>query len=400
MRPSSLTSRMAWRVVLVLGLMLRWNLAHAPLKAQDLPPDIQVDRFLLEARQQIEGGNFVEALTALDRIFALQSEHNPELPSIFWFRHALVALETGLYAEAKGSATRYLRLTGRGGEDYTAALEVLIEAERWLAAGVFRDCLVCPAMVEVPARSFLMGSPTSEEGRWNDEGPQHRVTISSPFAVGVYEVTFGEWEVCVREGGCEDVGDQGWGRGKRPVHGVSWHDAQGYVRWLSHKSGQQYRLLSEAEWEYVARAGTERARYWGETADAQCRYANGIDAAFIQARMEADSTYRPSGGSMLCSDGFDGPAPVGSFKPNSFGLHDVLGNVSEWTEDCWNDSYVGAPTDGGTWPIGDCYHLSVRVVRGGASGAVLRFLRSAQRSGDQAGVRYRYHGFRLARDIN
>ena len=144
---------------------------------------------------------------------------------------------------------------------------------------VFRDCAACPEMVVVPAGSFMMGSPTSEEGRYDDEGPRHRVTIGSPFSVGVYEATFAEWDGCVRAGGCGGYRpeDEGWGRGSRPVMNVSWEDAQEYVRWLSRETGQRYRLLSEAEWEYVARAGTQTARYWGESESGQCRYGNGYD---------------------------------------------------------------------------------------------------------------------------
>ena len=124
-----------------------------------------------------------------------------------------------------------------------------------------------------------MGSPASEEGRYDDEGPQHSVAIPAPFAVGVYEVTFAEWDACVRAGGCGGYApdDEGWGRGSRPVINVSWDDAQAYLSWLSQQTGARYRLLSEAEWEYVARAGSVTARYWGESESGQCRYANGYD---------------------------------------------------------------------------------------------------------------------------
>ena len=246
---------------------------------------------------------------------------------------------------------------------------------------VFRDCAACPEMVVVPAGSFLMGSPESSEEAYSDERPQHRVTIESPFAVGVYEVTFAEWDGCVRAGGCggyrpEDVG---WGRGSRPVMNVSWEDAQEYVRWLSRETGQRYRLLSEAEWEYVARAGTQTARYWGESESGQCRYGNGYDDT------------------APCPDGYEYTAPVGSFQPNPFGLYDVLGNVWEWTEDCWNYDYSGAPPDGSAWGLGDC---SPRVLRGGSWSYWPRSLRSAYRLGGSAGDRYDFNGFRVARTIN
>ena len=131
----------------------------------------------------------------------------------------------------------------------------------------FRDCPTCPELVVVPAGSFMMGSPASEEDRGDDEGPVHRVTIAQPFAVGIYEVTFAEWDTCVRGGGCTGYrpGDEGWGRGRRPVINVSWDDAQGYVRWLLRQTGQTYRLLSEAEWEYVARGRDhDPVSLWGD----------------------------------------------------------------------------------------------------------------------------------------
>ena len=173
--------------------------------------------------------------------------------------------------------------------------------------------------------------------------------------------------------------DEGWGRGRRPVISVSWEDAQGYVAWLSGETGEEYRLLSEAEWEYVARAGTQTARYWGESETGQCRYANGSDSS-------------PS-----CSDGYAETAPAGSFEPNAFGLYDVLGNVWEWTDDCWNESYAGAPTDGSPWASGDC---SRRVLRGGSWLNPPGNLRSANRYGSPAGSRLFSLGFRLARTMN
>ena len=245
----------------------------------------------------------------------------------------------------------------------------------------FRDCSTCPIMVVVPAGSFMMGSsPESEEG-YSDERPQHQVTIESPFAVGVYEVTFAEWDACVNAGGCGGYSpnDLGWGRARHPVTNVSWEDAWEYTAWLSEETGETYRLLSEAEWEYMARAGTQTERYWGDDESEQCRYANGNDEA------------------VSCSDGYEYGAPVGSFRANAFGLYDVLGNLGEWTEDCWNDDYSGAPVDGSAWRLGDC---SQRVQRGGTLGDEPRFLRSALRLGVLPGERYGWNGFRVARTID
>ena len=187
----------------------------------------------------------------------------------------------------------------------------------------FSDCDVCPRMVVVPAGTFTMGSPASEEGRRDVEGPQHSVTIPAPLAVGVHEVTSSQWDACERAGGCGLAGP-GWG-GNNPMVNVSWEDAQSYVSWLSQRTGAGYRLLSEAEWEYVARAGTRTARYWGESESDQCRYANGDDDW------------------ISCTDGHEDTAPAGSFEPNAFGLYDVLGNVAEWTQDCLNESYARCP---------------------------------------------------------
>lgn len=258
----------------------------------------------------------------------------------------------------------------------------------------FRDCASCPEMVVVPAGSFMMGSPASEEGRLSEEGPQHLVTIASPFAVGVYEVTFAEWEACVDAGGCGGFRprDEGWGRGNRPVMNVSREDVQEYVRWLSRETGEPYRLLTEAEWEYMARAGTEAPRYWGEAGMEQCRSANGADATAHQAYPNAADSFF-----VACTDGNVYTAPVGSFEPNGFGVYDVLGNVFEWTEDCWNGSHSGAPADGSARLQGDC---SRRVARGGSYDLSPKYLRSALRFGVVARARNKDLGFRVARTMN
>ena len=242
------------------------------------------------------------------------------------------------------------------------------------AVGVewFRDCDVCPEMVVIPAGSFLMGSPPeSEEGRDGDEGPQHRVTIREPFTVGVYEVTFEEWDACAAEGGCGGYrpDDEGWGRGRRPVINVSWDDAQGYVRWLSRKTGEEYRLLSEAEWEYASRAGTTT------------RYSFGYEIT------PSDANYDENIGKTQ---------PVGIYRANGFGLHDMYGNVWEWVRDCRNDSYAGAPNNGDAWETGDCTR---RVLRGGSWYDNSRLLRSANRIRLHTGYRNLNLGFRVARTL-
>ena len=176
-----------------------------------------------------------------------------------------------------------------------------------------------------------------------------------------------------------------------PVVCVSWADAQAYVKWLSRETGQGYRLPSEAEWEYVARGGKSTARYWGESESGQCRHANGADRALKRRYSEWEWTVSS------CDDGHVHTAPAGTFSANAYGLRDVLGNVWEWVEDCWNEGYTGAPSNGGAWESGDCTR---RVLRGGSWGFNPRFLRSANRFRSPSGFRDSGVGFRVARTLN
>jgi len=175
-----------------------------------------------------------------------------------------------------------------------------------------------------------------------------------------------------------------------PVICVSWDDASAYVRWLSHKTGKRYRLLSEAEWEYAARAGTATARFWGNDGDASCGYANGADLT-TKAQVPGASNW----GSADCDDRYAYTAPVGSYRANAFGLHDMLGNAGEWTQDCWNGNYGGAPVDGSAWAAGDC---SMRVVRGGSWDDAPQGLRAAYRVGSPTVIQVYSRGFRVASD--
>ena len=248
---------------------------------------------------------------------------------------------------------------------------------------VFRDsdAAWCPEMVVIPAGSFTMGSPADEPGRDTDEGPQHEVHVPS-FAVGRYAVTFAEWEACVAAGGCGGYQpkDAGWGRGRRPVIRVSWEDAQAYVQWLSRETGQGYRLLSESEWEYAARAGTTTPFHTGPT----------ITTA--QANFDGNGTYNGS----LKGEYRGKTVEVGRFPANGFGLHDMHGNVWEWVEDCWHDNYSGAPEDGSTWTSGKCEY---RVLRGGSWSYGPDHLRSANRNRSTPVVRLNDYGFRVARTL-
>ena len=266
-------------------------------------------------------------------------------------------------------------------------------AQQLRPGDAFRDCDVTPEMVVVPSGSFLMGSPQSEAKRQEHEGPQRRVTIPKPFAVGRFEVTFEELEACFRMGGCDGVvaDDEAFGRGRRPVLNIRWLDTQRYTQWLSRLTGKPYRLLTEAEWEYAARAGSTAARYWEDEAQS-CTYMNGYDETGYRFHgFDFDFVER-----IPCNDGYAGTAPVGSFLPNAFGLYDMIGNADELTQDCYNDGYSGGPVDGSAWESGMCLF---RMVRGGAWFHGLARNRLANRVRQFFRVATSTIGFRVARDL-
>ncbi len=411
--------------------------------AADLPPEIQADRYLVQADRQIQAGDHDAAVATLNKIIALQQDHGLVIPPAFWFKHAQVSRDAGRFQQAIESATRYLMEEGQQGQHYMAALEILdvseqmipfpfsvvaepadarirlldigepyrqglplppgeyrveVSADGYLAAvetlrhrpGApahrvmlhpwtgdkhFQDCPTCPEMVVIPPGSFRMGCLSDDDDCAGDEKPVREVRIPQPFALSKHEVTFGEWEACVASGGCNGYrpGDADWGRGRRPVIKVSWRDAKAYASWLSEETGERYRLPSESEWEYAARAGAVTKYSWGNEIS-----RNRANCEGCGSRWDNDRT-----------------VPVGSFAANAFGLHDMHGNVQEWVEDCWNDSYDGAPTGGEPWTSGDCSKL---VVRGGSWANTPRRLRSAERTRDAPSVRSHVNvGFRVAR---
>jgi formylglycine-generating enzyme required for sulfatase activity len=249
----------------------------------------------------------------------------------------------------------------------------------------FKECRQdCPEMIVVPAGSFLMGSSPTEKGRFAAEGPQHTVTIGKPFAVSKFEITFDEWDTCAAYGDCaQGVSDAGWGRGQRPTIYMSWDDAQQYVAWLSKMTGKTYRLLTEAEYEYAARAGTQTVYPWGDELG-----TNNTNCEGCGSRWDNTQT-----------------APAGSFAANGFGLYDMEGNVWEWVEDCYHPAYeidtpqgkIDAPTDGSAWITGgDC---SRRVDRAGAYDYGPSGVRSAYRDRDTIGIHTLHLGFRVARTL-
>lgn len=237
---------------------------------------------------------------------------------------------------------------------------------------IFRDIDApwCPEMVVIPPGEFMMGSPDDDPEADDDEKPHRPVTIAYGLAVGRYPVTFDEFDRFAEATAREPPPDEGWGRGRRPVINVSWEDAKAYAGWLSKETGKIYRLLSEAEWEYVCRAG------------ATTRYACGDDIP-------------PKSANYGCHVG-DTTTEVGSYPPNFWNLYDMHGNIWEWVEDCWNGSYEGAPEDGSAWTSGDC---SRRVQRGGSWRNNPRNLRSACRTRNKSDFRLNLIGFRVARTL-
>ncbi len=312
-----------------------------------------------------------------------------------WFATPfLIAILSFVSAEIAGadqtigaSETPYLNdaRVGADSDEATASTDKIRTAQAGLiseqnkgsgpTATPFRDlradgtvCPECPEMVMIPSGTFLMGSPTDEAGRFRNEGPQHQVSVRQ-FAIGAYEVTFAEWDVCVADGGCRRYSprDKGWGRGRMPVLHIGWRDARAYVSWLSQITAQEYRLPSEAEWEYAARAGTAtRFNFGDEISKEQANFGNNVGRTL----------------------------PVGSYPGNSFGVFDVHGNVWEWIEDCWHEDYVGAPTDGNVW---DC---TGDVVRGGSLDSRPRIVRSANRFTTQYSPRLFSFGLRVAKTIS
>ena len=450
-------------------------------EAAQLPPEILVDRYLIQAERLMNEHDYKAALEAMDKILALQKEHDLALPDEFDFKYARVLLSAGSVQSAIDTVSRYLVTAGKTGESYRQALELLDEAEQRqsekekaqatadeklaeaerlidrkhysaardlvnnlielrreydltlrgefhfvyarsaLSAGMITAAMdsankylsragtsgkyyqetqllleeasakmpIRPEMVVVPGGSFRMGCVSGVDCHIS-EFPVHDVTIES-FELSKFEVTFEEYERFVAATGHRSPEDEGWGRGRRPVINVSWEDAVAYVEWLSAQTGERYRLPTEAEWEYAARAGSQTRFHCGNDPSQLCRYANhatGSKKDFL-------------GNNEACADGVDkGTATVGSYLPNAFGLYDMHGNVEEWVQDCsgGDGSYRGAPVDGSAWLTGRC---NWRRYRGGSWGTALKFLQVSTRNSSpldawSAGGR---SGFRLARTI-
>jgi formylglycine-generating enzyme required for sulfatase activity len=294
-----------------------------------------------------------------------------------WIAPTIAALVIALVATVAYFATRYFDAQQELAREQAAQQAPPrlraqpFTGENPTAAKTFRE----PEMVVVPAGTFTMGSPPSEPGRYDDEGPQHRVAIGRAFAVSKYPVTRDEyaqfaWETS--SASKEWLNPTFQQTGEDPVVNVSWDDAKAYVAWMSEKTGKSYRLLSESEYEYAERARTTTVFWWGNNSGEVCSHANAREC------------------------GHNGTVKVGSYPANAFGLYDMAGNVWEWTEDCSHESYAGAPEDGTAWTTGDC---GQRVLRGGSWGDLTRDLRSASGDGNYTGDRDVHDGFRVARTL-
>ena len=265
------------------------------------------------------------------------------------------------------------------------------------AGDVFRDCAACPQMVVIPAGRFTMGSPAYEDERYPFEGPTRELNVPS-FAMGRYEVSREQFQTYVSStravmAPCPSGTWQAPGfdqTASDPVVCVSWDDASAFVAWLAQRLGQPYRLPSEAEWEYATRAGTTARRPWGDSPSEACVYENVGDAALQKSFSVSQSPVH------ACADGFTNTAPSGRFKPNAFGLYDTLGNVSEWTQDCWNATFTGAPGNARPWLTEGC---EGRVVRGGSWSFGPRGVRSAYRGWEPVDSRNGLIGFRVAKSL-
>jgi formylglycine-generating enzyme required for sulfatase activity len=347
-----------------------------PGKGVPAPPDTDMRGYLLSMRGGVvPRAPAVAANTASPEPqlpAAVTAQNPPDLSAWRGERQAEFANWRALHGGQSQAAA--LNTQGYGESDPPAA-------SRTSNAAIWDDPET-PEMMVVPAGSFIMGSPPDELGRKPSEGPQHRVEIRHGFAFSRDLVTFNEWDACASEGGCRQYfpSDEHWGRGKKPVINVSWNDAQDYIAWLNAKTGRRYRLPTEAEWEYAARAGTYTPYYQGYTLTTDQANYDGVD-------------YPGDGSSGIYRQT---TTPVGSFAPNGFGLTDMEGNVWEWTEDCWNGDYRGAPSDDSARTSGDCNR---RVVRAGAFNNTPAYARSAFRFWQVGQLRSAFVGFRLVRDL-
>lgn len=364
----------AWVAATLAGALFSW----AAL-AQDAATLFKEGADLLNA------GRAAEAAQRFERGLQLSPNDATAPAAYFFLGRAYIRMSR--LDSARAALQRAIELDGAGAYGKQAR-ELLYS----LPGTEFKDCDDCPVMVVVPPGNFVMGSPRDETERFDNEGPMRTVTIAYAMAVGKFEVTIEEWNACLNSGGCPREDGKRFSPG-HPVVELTWDAAKNYADWLGEKTGKRYRLLTEAEWEYAARGGTETARYWGNSPDRACQYANVANPATAKESWWKSEWPAPHN----CDDGYPKTtSPPGTYKPNAFGLYDMLGNVWEWVEDCYVDSYQGAPTDGSSVQRSNC---EKRVLRGGSYGDNPRIVRAAFRNSDAPTLRYDDVGFRVARTL-
>ena len=400
-----------WRVVMrrlaravALAVSVALTVQAQAQQAEVADPEVEevqttrtdVPQWVLDGSALLAAGRAEEAVALFEQVLVAEPGN---APARYWLGEAYLALgqknkaRAAFAASLKADPNHQFAVDARirlADPARDAATEPPVAFPR--AGTEFKDCPKCPAMVVVPAGSFVMGYPPGDSGRFHQEGPVRTVTFAKPLAIGKFEVTFDEWDACTAEKQCPKVDDKGRGRGRRPAMYVSWDQAAGYTRWLSKKTGRNYHLLTEAEWEYAARAGVEsRYRFWGIAPDRVCIVANVYDKT---ARKQDDTGYE----NLPCDDRYAEAAPVGSFKPNAFALYDMLGNVSEWTEDCLPTGLQcrGAPLDGTANLKGDC---SQRAYRGGSWFENEKYYMRSPDRYKFIGARDSDLGFRVARTL-
>ncbi len=341
-------------------------------QAERIRAQEEADKHLAEALRLIGEKKYKDTVDVVNSILNLRRQHDLTLPNEVHFVVARAALSVNRFKLAKDAANQYLSVAGTSGKYYGDSQELLEEVRAKIREEARAKWLSPNEMVVIPGGRFQMGCLSGKScGR--DEKPVHEVRMAS-FGMSKYEVTYEEYDRFTAETGRARAEDKGWGRGRHPVINVSWEDAVAYTKWLSEKTGERYRLPSEAEWEYAARAGSTTKYSWGNEIGHNRANCDGCGSQWDNEKT----------------------APVGSFSPNAWGLHDMHGNVWEWVGDCWNKRYKGAPTDGSAWETGNC---ESRVLRGGSWSNQPEFLRAAIRYWSSTGARYYSFGFRVARTL-
>lgn len=354
--------------------------------AAALPPYMQRDAYSQQLASLLTQGQYADAKHVLAKYDQLMAD-NPKLrqPIEYYYFRAQVALNTSNPAQALQDIDTYLSKVGSRGTYYKEGLAIYGEAEmaleqqqRQLSAQTYLDDLLKSLkmnVVDIPAGAFKMGCSVRDMQCDPDEKPAHQVQIDYQFKMMNHEVTFAQWDMCVAEGGCSyKPYDSGWGRDDRPVINVSWQDTKQFIQWLNKKSGLTFRLPSEAEWEYAARAGSDLRYAWGH--DLSCDQA--LFGYWSNECGHKATTH-----------------PVATYSSNAWGLFDMHGNVLEWTADCWDPEAYQHPEHaqhGQAWRAGDCDRP---VVRGGSWNNSSAILRASNRAGYELDYRYNYLGFRL-----